>query len=90
MIVCKLELWVGGDPDNVEHLGVISMTNDLVETLKSNGDRGTYDCKVWKKRHGKKSWKQVKVTDFPRLSYHPWNLVREVLNLVAKQNGGRL
>ena len=88
MIVCTLELWKGGDPNDRELLGRIEMSNDIVESTKTFGARGTYSCEIWKKR--KVKWKRLKIRNFPRKSYHPWNLVREVLNKAATENGGRL
>lgn len=88
MIVCILELWRGGDPDDRTLLGRIEMANDLIESLDTGGSKGTYNCLIYKKR--KTAWRRIKIRNFPRLSYHPWNLVREILNKAAEQNGGRL
>lgn len=88
MIVCRLELWKGGNPEDVEHLGTIHLTNDL-ETSLADPRRGTYFVSLWKKRLAGKMWR-TKVYDYPRLSYHPWNLVRNALNEIAKKNGGRI
>lgn len=88
MIVCRLELWKDGNPDDVEHLGMMSMTNDMVTSLQ-NSRRGSYKIHLWKKRLSGKMW-AAKVHDFPRQSYHPWNLVLEALKEIAAKNGGRI
>jgi hypothetical protein len=88
MIVCKLELWPGGLEEDVEALGRIEIANDLLSSVRSEGKRGTYFWKMWKKRP--KWWAKGKVEEFPRLSYHPWNLVLQILNDAAKRNGGRI
>lgn len=89
MIVCKLELWPGGNEENARHLGTIEISNDLITTFGSSGLRGTYSFDIWKKRLGS-PWKSGRIREFPRLSYHPWNLVRQILNNAAEKNGGRI
>ena len=88
MIVCKLELWPGGDAENAEHLGTIAISNNVIETIRTSGKRGDYRATIMKKRN--KVWRYVTVKNFPRQSYHPWNLIREILNKAAEQNGGQL
>lgn len=89
MIVCKLELWPGGVEEGAEHLGTIKISNDMVTSLQSRGKRGAYGYEIFKKRV-EKLWDSGKIRDFPRLSYHPWNLIREILNQAADRNGGRI
>lgn len=89
MIVCKLELWRGGNPDDVQTLGMIEIGNKVGRTLETGGKRGDYSWNLYKKRENRVVH-QGTVRDFPRLSYHPWNLVREILNAAAEENGGRV
>ena len=91
MIRCTLELIPGGISDNTndaEHLGTIIIANDVQETVESGGQRGTYDAVIFKKR--KRPWRMVKIRNFPRRAYHPWNLVLQILTKAAEENGGRL
>jgi hypothetical protein len=92
MIVCRLELWPGGVEEAAEHLGTIELSNQIIRSLRSDGKRGDYHVVLYKKRKTKpKSGKfKTKVRDFPRLSYHPWNLVRIALNQIAEKNGGTI
>lgn len=89
MIRCMLFLDPGGNTplDQWETLGRIDIAND-VETTLHNIKRGTYDARIYKKR--KVVWKRVKIKDFPRLSYHPWNLIMQILREAARQNGGTI
>lgn len=89
MIRCTLELIPGGIGEP-EHLGTIEISNEVFRTIETSGLRGNYHYDMWKKRQGRKPWKKGRVRDFPRLAYHPWNLVREILNAVAEKNGGRI
>lgn len=89
MIRCLLFLDPGGmtDPKDWELLGKIEIEN-LVETTLKNRRRGDYAARIFKKRGV--VWKRVKVKDFLRLSYHPWNLIYEILDKAKKQNGGTI
>jgi hypothetical protein len=91
MIRCTLELLRGGidDPSQNVHLGTIEIANDIFSTLRSDGKRGSYKFEIHKKRLGR-IFHIGKVENFPRLSYHPWNLVRQILNDVADAHGGRI
>lgn len=86
MIVCKLELWPGGFEEGAEHLGTIEISNLIMRSLQSDGKRGDYSIRLYKKRKTKIF--KTRVRDFPRKSYHPWNLVRVALNQLAEKNGG--
>jgi len=88
MIVCKLELWPGGVEEGAEHLGTITISNQVFKTIETGGKRGDYHFTVRKKRPG--VWRKGRVRNFPRQAYHPWNLVREILNQTAEKNGGRI
>lgn len=88
MIVCKLELWPGGVESRARRLGEIRITNDFATTLDSTGKRGTYNVEIFKKRAT--LWKKLTLRNFPRLSYHPWNMIREILNDAAEGNNGRI
>jgi len=88
MIRCRLELLPGGlDSSDNELLGEIIISNDIVTSIK-NPRRGTYFWEIFKKRRN--VWMAGGLDNFPRLSYHPWNIVREILNDAAERNGGRL
>lgn len=89
MIVCKLELWPGGSPEGSTHLGTIFISNQLMETITTDGKRGTYKAELYKKRINK-MWGRTTVRNFARESYHPWNLVRIILNQLAEKNGGKI
>jgi hypothetical protein len=71
-----------------EVLGRIDIANNLADSIASGGKRGSYDCTIWKKR--KAPWKRIKLKNFPRKSYHPWEMVRQILNTAAEKNGGRI
>lgn len=86
MIVCKLELWPGGDESAAEHLGTIEIRNLVYQTAVSQGKRGTYAFKVFKKRKKEPSHEGV-IFSFPRKSKHPWNLVMEILNNAKLKHG---
>lgn len=88
MIRCTLELIPGGIGEP-ELLGQIDIDNRIGRTLASAGKRGDYGYELFKKRRGR-VFRAGVIHDFPRLSYHTWNLVRDILNEVAKSNGGRI
>lgn len=88
MIRCTLELVPGGVGEP-EQLGIIEIGNGVMRTVQSDGRRGDYFYEVEKKRKGRVVAKGV-IRDFPRLSYHPWNLVRRILDEAADNNGGIL
>lgn len=85
MIRCTLELV----PANREPelLGVIEISNRVGRTIATGGSRGDYGYEIFKKRKGV-PWKRGSVLDFPRRSYHPWNLVLRILKQAAENNGG--
>jgi len=76
MIRVTLELIPGGLEEHKQTLGVIEIMNNLVETIETEGNRGSYIAIVHKKRTSKK----VRIRNYPRKAYHPWELVRRVLN----------
>jgi hypothetical protein len=78
MIRVKLELIPGGVGD-IQHLGTIEIANQFLSSVRTNGMRGDYSYEIQKKIEGKITHTGM-VYDFPRLSYHPWNLVRQILN----------
>lgn len=90
MIRAMLFLDPGGEAPitDWEVLGRIDISNDLMKSLTTGGKRGTYNCVIYKKR--KTPWKRIKLRDFPRQSYHPWEMIRQILNTAAERNGGRL
>lgn len=105
MIRVTIELLPLGEDRGRENevLGVMLIANDLTKTFASKGRRANYFIKLWKKRHAgivhrhypflpapADPWATTEVRDFPRLSQHPWNIVREALNTLAKQKGGRI
>lgn len=81
MIRVTMELLPGGLDlgEENEHLGTIMIDNDLLVSVSTGGTRGTYRARIWKKRKNRVV-AAVKVADYPRLAYHPWELVRRVLN----------
>lgn len=91
MIKVTMELCPGGldRPELNETLGVIYIANQIVRTASSRGVRGDYLFKLHKKRKGRVVYEGV-IEDFPRLSYHPWNLVKRILDSCASQNGGTI
>lgn len=88
MIRCTLELIPGGFGEP-ERLGVIEIDNQIVTSVRSGGRRGDYRYKLQKKRKGAIVNVGV-IGDFPRLSYHPWNLIKRILDECALTNGGRI
>src|SRR4051812_26598433 len=90
MIRVMLFLDPGGNSQisDWEVLGQIRISNNLIDSVKTVGKRGTYDCVIYKKRNS--PWKRIKLRNFPRLSYHPWEMVRRILNEAAEKNGGTI
>lgn len=78
MIRVTLELIPGGYGEP-ERLGVIEIDNRIGRTMVTKGQRGDYGYALEKKRKGRVVYRG-EIDDFPRLSYHPWNLVRRILN----------
>lgn len=87
MIKVTLELMPGGQKFGGEHLGTIWISNDLSTTIQTVGKRGTYKYELQKKRRGR-TVVEGRVENFPRLSYHPWNLILRILKDAAEKNGG--
>lgn len=88
MIRCTLELVPGGVGEP-EHLGTIEIDNRISRTMETKGKRGDYNYKIKKKRQT--IWVDDGVIqNFPRLSYHPWNLVKLILEDISKRNGGTI
>ena len=77
----RLEILKGGvdrGEDN-EIVGEIYISNNIVRSIQTDGTRGDYKATVFKKRRGI-VFKTVRVRDYPRKAYHPWELVRRILN----------
>ena len=90
MIRVRLELLPLGE-DNEETkalLGEIYIANDIVLSM-TNPRRGNYKYTVYKKRRNI-PWLTGRLHNFPRKSYHPWEMVRRILNDAAELNGGRI
>jgi len=86
-----MELLPGGydrEEDN-ELLGEIFIDNDLTTSLSSGGRLGTYRARIFKKQRGH-VWRVVYLKNFPRKSYHPWEMLRRILNQAAEGNGGHI
>lgn len=78
MIRCTLELLPGGLEEDVQHLGTIEISNDVLATLESKGRRGSYIYEIQKKRKGRIVSKGL-IADYPREAYSVWELVRRIL-----------
>lgn len=91
MIRVSLTMCPGGfeGEEYEQHLGTIYISNDVMKTLFTDGKRGTYKFELFKKIKGRVAAKG-RVVDFPRQAYHPWELVRRLLNQVAEANGGHV
>lgn len=87
MIVCKLELWPGGNEREAQVLGVIEITNNLERSIMTRGNRGDYRYRIQKKTPGRVAAEGV-LRNYPRRSYHPWNLVMGILNQVKNEKQG--
>lgn len=87
MIRCRLELIPGGVGEP-ELLGEIMISNNIFTTIRTEGKRGTYEAVIYKKR--RRPWTSIEILDFPRLSYHPWEMIRRALNEAALKNGGHI
>jgi hypothetical protein len=79
VIRVKMELLPGGSESGAVHLGTIVIANDLFGSLQTEGKRGSYRCIIFKKSQNK-VWKKITIKDYPRRAYHPWELVRRILN----------
>jgi hypothetical protein len=101
MIRVTIEMLKGGvdmGPGENEILGVMLITNDLKTSLKTEGKKGSYIVRLWKKRNAANVvaalglgdtdlWRfphYTEVKDFNRKAYHPWNIVRIALNQIAE------
>lgn len=82
MIRVTLELVPGGVGEP-ERLGEIEIHNLVGTTLSSSGKRGDYGYEIEKKRRDHVTHSGT-ILDFPRRSYHPWNLVKRVLDQAAE------
>ena len=91
MIRCMLFLDPGGvtDPRDWELLGKIDIQNLVEESLNTGGRLGTYEAEIYKKRK-LRYWKRVKVKNYPRRSYHPWELIFRILEEAKRKNGGTI
>lgn len=88
MIRVRMELLPGGvDSEANQLLGEIHIVNDVIMSM-TNPRRGSYKYTIFKKR--RTPWLVGTLRNFPRKSYHPWEMVRRILNDVAEANGGRL
>lgn len=88
-------------PGENEVLGVMLISNNFVKSMRSDGKRGDYSARLWKKRNAASviaanqlgaGWDyrpllMSEVINFPRRSYHVWNLVRAALNEMAPGRG---
>lgn len=88
MIRCTLELIPGGVGEP-ELLGVIEIVNELSETFASSGKRGNYTYSLYKKIKGRVVYRGV-IRKFPRLAYHPWNLIYEILYQINEGRRGAI
>lgn len=90
MIRCMLFLDPGGVSriDEWELLGHIDISNSIDRSL-DDPRRGDYEYEIFKKRRTK-PFAQGVISNFPRLSYHPWNLVKRILDEVARDHGGTI
>ena len=90
MIRVRIELLPGGYEDDPQLLGEMLISNNLVKSIMSDGSKADYDVEIWKKRRGR-PWRELRVKNWPRRAYHPWELVRCILNEVAiTSKGGRV
>jgi hypothetical protein len=99
MIRVTIEMLKGGvdmGPGENEILGVMLIDNNLVKSLKTEGKKGDYRVRLWKKRNAANVFHSLVlgdplayrplytvVKDYNRRAYHPWNLVRIALNQFA-------
>lgn len=94
MITVKIELWRGGNPDDVEEIGRMYIANDGHRAAidPSRGDyhvavcrRGTTEVprEIYgpegKPIHGPKAARAGSVQDYPRLAYNVWRLISRAL-----------
>ena len=76
MLVVKIELWPGGNPEGARTLGSIFIANDGVGTDKY----GNYKYFVRGQRATLKGG-EGKIMGYPRKEKHSWELVRRILNV---------
>lgn len=74
MIVVRVELWKGGNPDDVALLGVMRIVND------GSGSKtiGHYDVDIARLR-GTGAWRSGRVENHRRLAVSVWRLVAKAL-----------
>jgi hypothetical protein len=84
MLVLKLELWKGGNPNDVEELGRTYIHN---VGCSQDHKRGDYEVLVARKGYhdhhsvfrGGKVARTGEVKNYPRLSYNVWRLIIRAL-----------
>lgn len=84
MIRVTVELIPGGG-STAKHLGTAIISNDLEDSLETDGRRGSYMVKLskWGKpdcRVKSNVWRTGRVRNFPRQSRGPWDLLYRALH----------
>lgn len=91
MIKVTIELCPGGDESRARHLGTARISNDLGDTLASEGRLGSYDVELSKWGRPDVTWKRGKVKGFRRQTRGPWDLLLlALLTTVGKRNRGEI
>jgi len=85
VIVVRVELWVGGNPNNVHTLGLAKISNDGSGTATS----GNYVAELYTGGMSPRKWKLGAVKGFPRKRLLGWDLLyRALRELVGDRNRG--
>lgn len=86
MLVVKIELWPGGNPDKARLLTTARIHND--GSHEDHPRRGNYVVRLNGQGTNRSGlWRTGRVDNFPRLSYGPWELLRRALNAALKETG---
>lgn len=88
MIRVTVELLPHGKLENSRILGIAEISNNLSESLESNGQFGSYDVTL-SKFGGTGVWKKGTAQGFNRRTRGPWDLLYIALrNIVGYRNRG--
>lgn len=83
MIVCKLEMWPGGDARRAYPLGTVEIAN-----VGGTESRGDYDVRLHR-RDGRGIWRRASVSGFPRKALGAYDLLmRALANAIGPRNSG--
>ena len=87
MIVIKVEMWPGGNPNRAQEFTRAYISNDVLTTVKTAGCAGDYTAQfhggIWGREDNarlmKRVWKTGTVRGFDRVRRGVWDLIYQAL-----------